>query len=268
MKKWILPGLILLCLGVLLFAPSSFALDVIKPETLPGPDPSLGENTRLFILNEAIPRAINIITAALGITAFLGILIAAITMLTAYGNEDKINRAKTNLRYAVLGFIFVILSYSIVSIVVSVSLPGQRQASFMERIIPSAHALTDQEIEQVLLPDINDILNSPETGVSLPSGDLITEIVPAVVTNIFFFIGFLLFIAMMVGGILLIFGRGNEEAIGKAKNIILYSLMAIAMVAMAYAIIFGIANINLSNDPNTDSDNVFIDDENNQNLPF
>lgn len=296
MKKWFLPVLILTLLTVGLLAPMAFGYDIIKPDNLIGPDPTVGEETRDFILNAAVPRAINIITAALGLTAFLGILIAAITMLTAYGNEDKINRAKTNLRYALLGFVLVILSYAIVSIIVSVSLPrsplnnnsggggtGNDAAptSFIEEnnsslvmrglalnLVPKTQAFfTEDEIDDTLLPGIGDILGSDESGVALPSGNLITEVVPAVVTNIFFFIGFLVFVSLMMGGILLIFGRGNEEAISKARSIIIYSLMAIAMIAVAYAVIFGIANINLSPDPTTNSDNISPNEDVNI-LPF
>ena len=73
------------------------------PDFLPAPDVgTTGGETQDYILNETIPRAINIGIGILSITAFIGILISAIQMLTAYGNDEKLNRAKTNLRYSLI----------------------------------------------------------------------------------------------------------------------------------------------------------------------
>jgi len=277
MRKLILSFLLGILMLPALTAPITSAYEIVKPDYLPGADETVEAdgNTQDYVLNTTIPRAINIGIGLLGLAAFIGILIAAITLLTAYGNEEKINRAKINLQYSIIGFIVVVFSYAIVSIVVSIALPSEdyggdtgtnSETSFW---IPVAYAADDSEGSElstleILFPNEADLIeqHDEEGRVSLPSGDFISEIVPAIITNFFYMIGFLVFIAFMYGGILLITGRGNEESITKAKNIIIYSAVALAFVSLGYAVIFGIATLNLKNDTTTDSDNVFTETNN------
>ena len=69
------------------------------PDFLPAPDVgTTGGETQNYILNETIPRVINIVIGLMGIATFLGILIASVQLLTAYGNEDKMNKTKNKLK--------------------------------------------------------------------------------------------------------------------------------------------------------------------------
>ncbi|MBT4384424.1 hypothetical protein HOD30_01605 [Candidatus Peregrinibacteria bacterium] len=231
-------------------------LIIPKPSYLPGPTKeSQGEDTRNFLFDTTVPRLLNQAIGLLGITAFLGIIIASFTMLTAFGNEDKYNKAKTNLRYAILGFLIVMLSYAIVAIISAVALPSE------EAFMPIAHAVDVEEAQNILFPKESELIGKDieKYDVSLPSGDLISEIIPAIVTNVLYLIGFLVFIALMYGGVLLVIGRGNEEMTTKAKNIVIYSIVALALITGGYAIIYGIATINLNEDPTSDSDDVFVE---------
>ncbi|MEK7146137.1 MAG: pilin [Patescibacteria group bacterium] len=235
-----------------------------KPDFLPGPSEETttsGTATQDFLLNETIPQVINIVTGLLGILAFIGILVAAVNMLTAYGNEEKYNRAKTTLRYSITGFLIVMLSYAIVSIVVSIALPSESDTSFFYN---TAYAVDVNDID-TFLPAEDDLIGDEghARGVSLPSGDFLSEVVPAAITNVFYFVGFLVFIALMTAGVLLVIGRGNEEMITKAKRIATYGAIAIALIALGYAIIFGIATLNLNQDDQTDSDDVFVEEPEN-----
>lgn len=236
------------------------ALSVPKPDFLPGPaEESAGQETQNFIFNNTIPRVINVMIGFLGLAAFMGIVIASFTMLTAYGNEDKLERAKVNLRYSVLGFVLVILSYAIVSVIVAIALPQEGGVGAL--LIPSAEAANFEDKINILLPSTEDLLqNEPGTPeVSLPSGDLVSEVLPALVTNIFWLVGFLIFIAFMYGGGLLVIGRGNEDMTTKAKTIVIYAAIALGMITGGYAIIYGIANINLQQDQSTQADDVFVE---------
>ena len=229
-----------------------------QPEFLPGPKQgSTGSVIQDYLLDTGIPKAINIGIGLLGLAAFLGILIAAIQMLTAYGKEDQINRAKTNLRYGVLGFIVSILAYGIVSVVVSIALPNA--ASEESSFIPSAYAVDVTNDVNILLPSAKTVIEDQDAKgrVGLPNGDFLGEVVPAAVTNVLYFVGLLIFIALMYGGSLMVIGRGNEDEVSKAKNIILYSSIALALVSLGYAIIYGIATLNLSNDPTDSTDETF-----------
>ena len=248
--------------------------DIPKPDYLPGPSETVqtGEDTHDYVLNTTIPRLINMAIGLLGIAAFIGILISAITMLTAYGNEDKTTKAKTSLLYSFMGFGIVVLAYAIVSIIVSVSLPSEDSQQTTEDIttfiehsiqaaIPSAHAVAtnDEEVLDILFPSQTDLIESHDTDVSLPSGDLVTEIVPGIVVNLLYVVGFLVFISFCYGGVLLVIGRGNEDDISKAKNIMIFDVIALALIAGGYALVYGIATLNLDQDDTTDADDVYTE---------
>lgn len=237
--------------------------EIPKPDYLPGPeseDTTDSSGIRDYFLNETIPQAINIGIGLLGIAAFIGLLIGSIQMLTAFGNEEKLNKAKTIFRYSILGFVIIILSYAIVSIVVSVALPSSDEA---ETFIPKTYAVDVEDDVDILFPSEEDFIEQhDEQGrISLPDGDLLTEVVPSAITNIFYFFGILIFISLIYGGVFLVIGRGNEEMTTKAKNILIYSMIAIAIASMGYAIIYGIATLDLSNQEG-DGDDVYVDPEN------
>lgn len=259
MKKFF----ITLMLGFMMLpalAGSASALDIQKPDFLPGPSDTIsGQDTQDYVFNTTIPRVLNILIGLLGLTAFIGIVIASITMLTSFGNEDKLNKAKTNLRYAMLGFVVVMLSYAIVSVIVAIALPSTGNVSSL--IIPTAHADSFEDNINILLPSTEVLLEGHEGApeVSLPSGDLVSELLPAIITNLFWLVGFLIFIAFMYGGTLLVIGRGNEDMTTKAKNIVIYATIALAMITGGYAIIYGIANLNLQQDDTTNIDDVFVE---------
>lgn len=219
-----------------------------KPDFLPGPSAEMtakGADTQDFILNTGVPRAINIVIGLLGIATFIAIVIASISMLTAFGNEDKYTKAKTNLFYAIMGFVIVLLSFALVSIIVSVALPSESGSSF----IPHVYAVDVNKDINLLLPEEKDFIQDQGNNqVSLPSGDFLTEIVPAVIINVFYVIGFLIVIAFTAAGIILVTGRGNEESVTKAKQIASFSGIAIALLALGFALVYGLANLNLSQD--------------------
>ncbi len=235
-----------------------------KPDYLPGIQSGLdpGSETQDYFLSDTIPKAINIATGLLGIAAFLGIIFSAITMLTAYGNEDKLNKGKTTLRYSIMGFVIIIFAYAIISIVVSVALPKEDidESSFL---IPRAYAETTdyEKTVDILFPSQTEMIEDQDeqNRVALPSGDLVTEIVPAIVTNVLYMVGFLIFIAFMYGGTLMVIGRGNDEMTTKSKTIIIWSGIALILVATGYAIIYGIATLNLTEDPTDESDDIYTE---------
>lgn len=241
---------------------------IAQPEFLPGPTSgTTGGVLQDYVLSTAVPRAINIGIGLLGLTAFIGILVSALQLLTAYGDETKVGRGKTNLRYSILGFIIVMMSYAIVSIVVSVALPQQEEDATSDAVswlIPSAQAVDIKNDPSILLPDVKTMIEDQDAQgrVSLPSGDFLGEIVPAIVTNVMYLVGFLIFIAFVYGGALIVMERGNEEAVTKAKTIIMWSAIAMGLVSLGYSIIYGIATLNLNEDSTTVNDDLYTDTQN------
>lgn len=266
MKK-ILLAIVGLSIAFNIFAATAFAeVPVIpKPEYLPGPNQTTtasAEETRNYFLNTSIPNIINIAIGLIAIAAFIGLVIGAFNMLTSYGNEEKIKKGKDIIQYSLIGFVFVILSYVIVSLVVSISLPSS-STSFYE-FVPDAFALDQKKDLDILFPTEKTIIEDQQSAsstnkVSLPGGDLVSEVIPAALSNVFYLVGLLVFISITVGGILMVTAQGNEEQVKKARTIIIYSLVAMVTLSMGYAIIYGIATLNLENDTSESNDNVFND---------
>ncbi len=247
--------------------PSVTAPTIPKPSYLPGPNETTkGSEAQDYFLNVSIPKIINAGIGIIGIGAFIGLVIGAINMLTAYGVEDKYKKGKDIIQYSLIGLVIVMLSYAIVSVISSISLPSpstETETSF----IPRAHAAETTTAKPIdvdtLFPTEKKLIEdqSADKNVSLAGGDLLTETVPGIITNIFYLTGLLIFISLTIGGIYMVIGRGNEEANTKAKNIIIYSLVAMAVLSMGYAIIYGISTLTLGNDTSSSTDNVFSNTE-------
>ena len=78
-----------------------------------------GENGSGSVVAALILRAINLMMLTIGTFGFLTLFYAGILMVTANGDESKIDRAKSIFTQTLLGFIFAFLSYSIVVFVQS-----------------------------------------------------------------------------------------------------------------------------------------------------
>lgn len=56
--------------------------------------------------------------------------------------------------------------------------------------------------------------------------------------------GTLAFIAFTVGGIMMVTARGKEDNIKKGKDILIWSIIALAIIAISYGIVLGISQLN------------------------
>lgn len=77
---------------------------------------------------------------------------------------------------------------------------------------------------------------------NLPSGSW-TQILAAVIQFILAITGSLAIIAFTYGGIVMLTAQGQDEEIGKGKGILMWSVMALIIIAISYAIVVGIKNI-------------------------
>jgi hypothetical protein len=67
-------------------------------------------------IGDLILKYVNFALPYLALAAFIGFVYAGFLYVTAYGNEEQIQKSKKILIYAVIGLIVVILSYSIVQL--------------------------------------------------------------------------------------------------------------------------------------------------------
>lgn len=79
----------------------------------------------------------------------------------------------------------------------------------------------------------------------LPGGDW-RIVLSNIIKLILQITGSLAFISFTVGGVMMITSQGNEEKTSKGKNIILWSLLALIIIATSYAIVLGITQLSFT----------------------
>gem|GEM_PF-1784242 len=101
-----------------------------KPDTLPGPSPltDTGDNHERYLITDLIPTLIRGAINLLGGITIIALMIAGIQYLTAFGDDTKIDNAKKNIIYALVGLLIAMFSYTIVRIVSEVPLSGTNEA--------------------------------------------------------------------------------------------------------------------------------------------
>ncbi len=78
----------------------------------------------------------------------------------------------------------------------------------------------------------------------LPGGDW-KGILANIIKLILQITGSLTVISFTVGGVMMITSQGNEEKTTKGKNILLWSVLALIIIAVSYAIVLGITQLQL-----------------------
>ncbi len=76
----------------------------------------------------------------------------------------------------------------------------------------------------------------------LPQGTW-QEIVTSVIKIILAISGSLALASFTVSGIMMVVARGEEEKLTKAKHVLLWSIAALAIIAVSYAIVLGISQL-------------------------
>lgn len=121
---YILLALIIpLTLGSTVVHAGDFEAPIIpKPKFLPGPEKEQIEETdggaRSIFTEVLLPKyAINFISF-MGATAVLMLLIGGIRFATFYGNEEGIEKAKSQIIYSLVGLALSMLAYAIVTIII------------------------------------------------------------------------------------------------------------------------------------------------------
>jgi len=77
---------------------------------------------------------------------------------------------------------------------------------------------------------------------NLPRGDwkvLLANVIKLVLA----ITGSLAFAAFTYGGVMMVTAQGNDQQISKGKNILFYSVLALAIIAASYAIVLGITQL-------------------------
>lgn len=92
---------------------------------------------------------------------------------------------------------------------------------------------------------VNQANPSKNEGTSLAQGDIATDFIPFFINLGISLAGTMVFIALLYAGYLLVFANDKEESIEKGKKILTYAVVGAIMVAISYALVFGVANLDL-----------------------
>jgi hypothetical protein len=88
-------------------------------DTLPGPAGNQPVSYASQYVQESLLPRIALIVVKLAITgSVIFLIVGAIQLLTAYGNQEKIDPAKKTLIFALIGLVISLLSYAIVQLII------------------------------------------------------------------------------------------------------------------------------------------------------
>lgn len=107
-------------------------------------------------------------------------------------------------------------------------------AGLMAVALAAIHAFADPTFATSLIdPSDNPSAISEATGGESSARDLIQKIL-----NYFLgFLGFVATIMVIYGGVLYVTSAGNDDNVGKAKNILLYSVIGIVIILLSFALV-------------------------------
>ncbi len=100
-----------------------------------------------------------------------------------------------------------------------------------------------QEAAEGAQQGINRILIAPTRPGAVPEGDIVSDFIPQIIRQLFRFAWLAVLVALTVSGVLMVIAHGNEEKTTKARAMIYYSLVGFAFVALAFAIVTAVTDI-------------------------
>lgn len=121
-----------------------------RPDTLPGPTVTEQNDSSIrdILVNRILPRvAITFIGFIAGL-ALVFVIIGGVRFVTAYGNEESIDKAKKQVIYGLVGLMLAVLSYTIVSIVTNLEFTGDTT----NREVPTAPPIEDSSVSPEIIP--------------------------------------------------------------------------------------------------------------------
>ncbi|MBN2096137.1 hypothetical protein JW752_01925 [Candidatus Peregrinibacteria bacterium] len=78
---------------------------------------------------------------------------------------------------------------------------------------------------------------------SVPEGDVVEDFIPQFIRLLFRFASMAVFVAFVVSGVMFVIAFSNDERLGRAKSMLYYTLIGFAFVALAFAIVKAVTDI-------------------------
>lgn len=155
---------------------------------------------------------LNILLAVLlymGLAAVVVIVIAGIWLVLSVGDEQAKEKAKKIILYAVAGLIVIALAAAIVLVIINATNTGGIFGP-----VPSLGGGTARDPRDIIL---------------------------GIMYGILLYMGLAAVVVIVLAGIYMVVSLGDEQAVGRAKKIILYAVIGLIIIALAGAIVYIVA---------------------------
>lgn len=135
-------------------APMALAVEQLDPTFLPKGMPTLsgGKSQENFTFDRAritiVKRLLNVVAGSAAIIATFFVLYSGFNLVISHGEDDKMGPAKKGLTWALLGLVFIMLSYSIMSFVIKTAIEADDPDSVGERSSDQVNAANSNEATQ------------------------------------------------------------------------------------------------------------------------
>ena len=98
-------------------------------------------------------------------------------------------------------------------------------------------------VNQYLILPVQPGAKGIEKEGTVPKGDIMDDFIPQVIRLLMRFASLAVLVALVVSGALFVTAYGNEERITKAKNILYYTIIGFVFIALAFAFIKAVTDI-------------------------
>lgn len=181
-----------------------------------------GEILEHWFFSDALPEWIQYIMIFSASVAVLMIVAGGVMLMLNGAEEEMQTRGVKTITWAILGLIISVLSYTIVEIVNQIPITQGNPTT-------GTHITIDDE---------KGVLDK------LASGDLRAEIIPDIIKMILKLVGVLALGLLLYAGVLMVLRDGDEENISKARKLVIWALVGIVVVVLAYAIVDAVVDLN------------------------
>ncbi|MFA6458242.1 MAG: hypothetical protein WCV72_02520 [Patescibacteria group bacterium] len=178
----------------------------------------------------------NLIDQAIGWTAALAVIfliIGGYQYLTAMGNEEQLKVAHKTIIWSIAGVLLALLSFAIVQIIVNIQFE-----------VPAANLLAAKTAD--ILPFAETNWDKVPEVKALPQADFKEQFLPIVAQFLIYAMAFIATFVISFAGATLVNGWGDEAAVKKAKNAIIWGITGLAFAAASYIIVKGVLMLDFS----------------------
>ncbi len=186
----------------------------------------------------------NLIDQAIGWTAALAVLfliIGGYQYLTAMGDEEQLKAAHKTIIWSIAGVFLALLSFAIVQIIVNIQFEVPEKTS---ALTPAANLLVAKTAD--ILPFAETDWDKVPEVKALPQADFKEQFLPIVAQFLIYAMAFIATFVISFAGATLVNGWGDEAAVKKSKNAIIWGITGLVFAAASYIIVKGVLMIDFN----------------------